>query len=57
MPVGGDVTVVTVEFLAEGDGTRVRLEQRGFPDGQDRDRHDHGWNGCLDNLERRVLAV
>ena len=56
-PVGDDVTVVTVDFLAEGAGTRVRLEQRGLANAEDRARHEHGWNGCLDNLERRVLAA
>lgn len=49
------VTVVTVEFVAEGSGTRVILEQRGFVTEPDRDSHDEGWRGCLDNLERRVV--
>lgn len=52
----GAVTVVTVEFVPDGSGTRVTLEQRGFADESDRDSHDHGWQGCLDNLERRVIA-
>jgi uncharacterized protein YndB with AHSA1/START domain len=51
----GSVTVVTVEFVAEGSGTRVILEQRGFVTEPDRDSHDEGWRGCLDNLERRVV--
>jgi uncharacterized protein YndB with AHSA1/START domain len=51
------VTVVTVEFIAEGSGTRVVLEQRGFVSEPDRDSHDEGWRGCLDNLERRVIAA
>jgi uncharacterized protein YndB with AHSA1/START domain len=51
----GDVTVVTVEFVAEGQATRVVLAQRGFSSQSDRDDHDHGWRGCLDNLERRVI--
>jgi uncharacterized protein YndB with AHSA1/START domain len=52
----GDVTVVEVDFVAEGSATRVVLEQRGFDGEPERDKHDHGWRGCLDNLERRVLA-
>jgi hypothetical protein len=48
-------TVVTVDFLADGDGTRVELVQTGFPDGDDRDMHADGWRGCLDNLARRVF--
>jgi uncharacterized protein YndB with AHSA1/START domain len=57
LPAGGDVTVVTVEFVAEGAGTRVVLEQRGFAGEEDRAQHDHGWRGCLDNLERRLIRA
>ena len=49
-------TLVSVEFVADGDGTRVELRQTGFPDEEDRDMHAHGWGGCLDNLERRVFS-
>jgi uncharacterized protein YndB with AHSA1/START domain len=48
-------TLVTVEFHADGDGTRVELHQAGFPDAHDRDMHADGWGGCLDNLARRVF--
>ena len=48
-------TLVTVEFVADGDGTRVELHQAGFPDEHDRDMHADGWSGCLDNLARRVF--
>jgi uncharacterized protein YndB with AHSA1/START domain len=51
----GVVTVVEVDFVADGSATRVVLEQRGFDGEADRDEHDHGWRGCLDKLERRVL--
>ena len=54
-PGESEVTVVTLEFVAEGSATRVVLEQRSFADEAGRDRHDRGWRGCLDNLERRVL--
>jgi uncharacterized protein YndB with AHSA1/START domain len=48
-------TRVSVDFHADGDGTRVELRQTGFPDAHDRDMHADGWRGCLDNLERRVF--
>ena len=54
--VAGEVTVVTVTFVAEGAATRVVIEQRGFAGDQDLQDHDHGWRGCLDNLERRVIG-
>ena len=50
-----DVTIVAVDFLGEGSATRVVLEQRGFASDADMHDHDHGWRGCLDNLERRVI--
>ena len=50
--VGTDETLVTVEFAEEDGGTRVVLTHSGFPSADSRDRHAHGWNGCLDNLER-----
>jgi uncharacterized protein YndB with AHSA1/START domain len=50
-------TLVTVEFQPDGDGTRVDLQQSGFPDERDRDMHADGWGGCLDNLERRVFPA
>jgi len=46
-------SVVTVEFRADGEGTRVELHQAGFPDERDRDMHADGWGGGLDNLARR----
>ncbi len=55
-PAINDTTIVTVDFLAEGPGTRVVLEQRGFTSQQDTNNHERGWGGCLDSLERRVLA-
>jgi uncharacterized protein YndB with AHSA1/START domain len=50
-------SVVSVDFIAEGSATRVVLEERGFPDVAERDSHDRGWRGCIDNLERRVVAA
>lgn len=43
-------TVVTVEFHAEGDSTRVVLVHDGFPSEMARDAHRDGWTGCLECL-------
>jgi uncharacterized protein YndB with AHSA1/START domain len=53
---GSADTVVEVEFVADGAETEVRLTHRGFADERIRDLHGEGWGGCLENLERRVLA-
>jgi uncharacterized protein YndB with AHSA1/START domain len=55
-PPQDGVTVVSVDFVAEGSATRVLLEQRGHDDEAARDSHARGWRGCLDNLERLLLA-
>ena len=49
---GSAETIVEVDFVADGDGTRVDLTHRGFANAQIRDMHAQGWTGCLDNLER-----
>jgi uncharacterized protein YndB with AHSA1/START domain len=52
-----DDTLVTVEFHDEGDeATRVVLTHTGFASEESRANHEHGWNGCFDNLERRGIA-
>ena len=43
-------SVVTVEFLERGKQTEVVLRHEGLTDPDSRARHEHGWNGCLDNL-------
>ena len=43
-------SVVTVEFLERGKSTEVILRHEGLADTGDRDRHEHGWLGCLDKL-------
>lgn len=49
IPDQGD-SVVTVEFREQGRGTEVVLRHEGLPSAESRDRHDAGWNGCLDKL-------
>jgi uncharacterized protein YndB with AHSA1/START domain len=53
---GSAGTLVTVEFHAEGEQTRVVVTHEGFASDGARDLHAGGWSGCLDNLERRVFA-
>ena len=48
----GPETLVTVEFKAVDGGTEVILTHERFPSSDARDRHQHGWNGCLVNLAK-----
>ena len=43
-------TVLTVEFRAEGKGTRLVLTQTGFESAESRDGHRIGWSSSIDNL-------
>lgn len=52
---GSERTLVLVEFAEDGDGTLVELTHSGFADTGIRDLHGEGWDGCLANLEQRVL--
>jgi len=45
-------SLVTVEFKPDGDGTLLTLTHEQFLDEDARDRHQQGWNGALDKLER-----
>lgn len=45
-------SLVTVEFKPAGQGTELLLTHQRFADAQARDRHQQGWNGCLDRLDR-----
>jgi uncharacterized protein YndB with AHSA1/START domain len=53
----GAETVVTVEFIAAGDGTRVRLTHHGLPHEQARDGHAQAWPAVLAQLEERLTAA
>ncbi|MDE2805512.1 MAG: SRPBCC domain-containing protein [Gemmatimonadota bacterium] len=44
-------TLVTVEFLREGESTRVVITHEGFPTARDTEGPRGGWIGCLDQLE------
>jgi uncharacterized protein YndB with AHSA1/START domain len=41
---------VSVGFKKADDGTEVRLTHEGLPSKESAERHEHGWNGCLDKL-------
>jgi uncharacterized protein YndB with AHSA1/START domain len=47
-------SVVTLEFKPSGEGTELVLAHQQFADKQARDKHQEGWNGCLDRLGRFV---
>lgn len=45
---------VTIELRAAGNGTELTLKHEQFADEEARNRHEHGWKGCLARLERAV---
>ena len=45
-------TLITVEFLEEGEGTRVVMVHEGFLSDAARKGHEEGWTSCFDRLER-----
>ncbi|MBA3434350.1 MAG: SRPBCC domain-containing protein [Actinobacteria bacterium] len=53
---GSESTLVTVEFLEDGDGTLVKLTHSGFANEQIREMHAQGWEAVLANLERNVFS-
>ncbi len=52
----GKETEVAVDFIADGDGTLMRLTQRGFDTAENRDMHNKGWSYSFDGLARLVEA-
>jgi uncharacterized protein YndB with AHSA1/START domain len=45
-------SVVTIELADRDGGTEVKLTHEKLPSEASRDRHNEGWNGVLDRLER-----
>jgi len=45
-------SLVTIEIKADGDGSLLTLTHAQFFDEDARDRHQHGWNGALDKMEK-----
>ena len=44
--------LVTLEFRARGKQTELVLTQEKFASVESRDRHEQGWTGCFDKLEK-----
>ncbi len=55
-PDPGHVSVVTVEFLGDPDGTTVVLEHRQLASEDSRSAHAAGWIGALDNLAKKIFV-
>ena len=55
--IRGVETVVTLEFIAEGDGTLVRVTHEGLPDELSRDQHQEGWLMVLDHLYKTFASA
>ena len=50
----GHETVVTIELVEVQGGTRLELTHELFETEDSRERHRHGWSGCLDCLEQAL---
>ena len=44
--------VIDAGLVAERRGTELVLTHEQFADSEARDKHQHGWNGCLDRFGR-----
>lgn len=47
---GTDESLVTVEFHDLGPSTEILLTHENLTNVEQRDKHEHGWNGCIDRL-------
>jgi uncharacterized protein YndB with AHSA1/START domain len=47
-------SLVTLEFVPSSAGTELVLTHQRFADLQARDKHNEGWIGCLNRLERHL---
>ena len=50
------VSVITITLKAKAGGTELTLHQERFVDEEMRNRHEHGWTGCLGRLAAVVEA-
>jgi len=50
---GGTTSLVEIDFEEDGDATLVTLRHSGLVTPESIERHERGWNGCFDSLERR----
>lgn len=49
-------TLVTVEFRDLGASTEVCLTHQNFSSAEEREKHNHGWNGCFGQLEQHLAG-
>jgi uncharacterized protein YndB with AHSA1/START domain len=54
-PYAGEVSLVSVEFRAEGAGTTVVLEHSGLGSEESRSAHGAGWRGSLESLAQTIF--
>ena len=47
-------TLVTLQFAAKENGTELTLTHERFATEEARDKHQFGWNGCLDKLQSQL---
>jgi uncharacterized protein YndB with AHSA1/START domain len=50
-------TLVTVDFTPDGESTKVTITHEKFVNTEDRDKHNEGWNGCLNRLQRTLTPA
>ena len=50
-------TLVTVDFAPDGEATKVTITHEQFMNTEDRDKHNEGWNGCLNRLQRTLTTA
>jgi uncharacterized protein YndB with AHSA1/START domain len=53
---GAHESLVTLEFLDLGPSTEILLTHEQLPSAEDRQKHEHGWNGCLAQLAAYVSS-
>jgi len=44
-------------LLPEGEATKVTITHEQFANTEDRDKHNEGWNGCLNRLQRTLTTA
>lgn len=50
-------TFVTIDFIPHGNSTEVIVTHEKFLDTESRDKHNQGWTGGLNRLERYLTSV